>query len=57
MDLPKALGAAEISERLELAALLSTRQFQIVRSNALTGAGLDSGMKWLTDHMNIREED
>jgi signal recognition particle receptor subunit beta len=30
MDLPKALGAAEISERLELPALLNNRQFTIV---------------------------
>ena len=57
MDLPKALGAAEISERLTLPALLAARQFNIVRSNALTGAGLDGGMKWLTDHLNVPEAD
>lgn len=56
MDLPKALNAAELSERLELPKLIANRPFQITRSNALAGIGLNEGMKWLSDHIKTEDE-
>lgn len=50
MDLPKALTPAQLSEALELSKL-SDRPWNIVASNALTGAGLETGVKWLTTHL------
>ncbi len=47
MDLPAAVSAAEISKLLGLDSV-TTRAWRIVRSNALTGGGLEEGMKWLS---------
>ena len=49
-DMPKALTPTQISEALELAKL-TDRQWNIVASNALTGTGLDVGVKWLSSHL------
>ena len=50
MDLPKAMTAEQISTALELHKL-GTRPFTIVASNALTGGGLDEGVKWLSGRL------
>lgn len=47
MDVPKALTPDQISEALELHKL-QTRPWTIMASNALTGTGLDDGIKWLS---------
>ena len=49
-DLNKALTPAQISEALELNKL-TDRPWNIVASSALTGAGLEPGVKWLSSHL------
>jgi len=50
MDLPRALSAADVSKLLALETIVD-RPWRIVASNALTGAGVEEGMKWLSDHL------
>lgn len=50
MDLPEALSAAEISQLMQLPKV-TDRAWRIVQSNALTGKGLEEGMKWLEEHV------
>jgi len=49
-DLPKALTPAQLSEALELNKI-ADRPWNIVASNALTGMGLEAGIKWLSTHL------
>jgi len=51
MDLAKALTPAQISETLDLPKLITAQPWTIVASNALTGQGLDEGIKWLSQHL------
>ena len=46
MDVAGALAPPEIAEQLQLA-LITSRPWQIVPSDALTGAGLSRGVDWL----------
>ena len=46
-DLPQAMTADAVSQQLELHKM-TQRPWTIVASNALTGAGLDDGIKWLS---------
>jgi ADP-ribosylation factor-like protein 6 len=50
MDIPKALTAAEVSKILALEKI-ADRPWRLVASNALTGQGLEEGMKWLSAHV------
>jgi ADP-ribosylation factor-like protein 6 len=50
MDMPKARTGVEISQALELS-LIEGRPWHIIRSNALTGVGLEQGLKWLSAHL------
>lgn len=46
MDMPGSQGPNEFVELLELSKM-TDRNWQIMSSNALTGEGLEDGMKWL----------
>jgi len=50
MDLPKALTPSQISEALELTKI-TDKTWTIVASNAITGEGLERGMRWLEDQL------
>jgi len=49
MDLNGAVGASEISDKMELHKLKNS--WTIVASNALKGVGIEEGFKWLSDTM------
>lgn len=51
MDLPKSLTPSQLSEQLGLNDLCNNKQWNIVKSNALTGNGVQEGINWLTQHM------
>jgi len=53
MDLPKALTPAQVSDQLELPNTIKGKSWKIVASNALTGQGLEEGMKWFSEAMNL----
>jgi ADP-ribosylation factor-like protein 1 len=50
-DLPGALTAAEISEKLGLATIKS-RQWAIFQTSAVKGEGLYEGLDWLTNTLS-----
>jgi len=47
-DKAGALAPAEIAEALELKKIAQNRKWEVIPSNALTGEGLDEGLKWFT---------
>lgn len=47
----QALTPSQISEALELTQI-KDRNWQIIPSNALSGAGLAAGMKWLSHELD-----
>jgi ADP-ribosylation factor-like protein 6 len=49
MDLAGALSPVELDEQLELSTHCAGRAYNIIASNALTGGGIDDGIKWLSD--------
>jgi len=51
-DLPDAMSAGEVSEALELHRL-ANKEWHIQQCCALTGVGLEAGLKWLSQ--NIKE--
>lgn len=51
MDVPSALSPPEIAEKMGLA-LIETRPWQIVPSDALSGEGLAKGVDWLATYVN-----
>lgn len=55
MDLPSAMDPAEASVILGLTAL-TDRAWHIQGSNALTGEGVEAGMKWLAQQLNARAQ-
>ena len=50
-DLPGALSALEISEKLNLAEI-KNRNWQIFKSSAINGTGLYEGLDWLVDTLS-----
>eukprot|EP01006_Ploeotia_vitrea_P002273 TRINITY_DN106980_c0_g1_i1.p2 TRINITY_DN106980_c0_g1~~TRINITY_DN106980_c0_g1_i1.p2 ORF type:complete len:177 (+),score=92.64 TRINITY_DN106980_c0_g1_i1:113-643(+) len=49
-DLADAMTAAEVSKIIELDRI-TDRAWRIIRSNAVSGEGLEEGIKWLSDHI------
>jgi len=49
MDVAGSMTPPELIEFLNLAQQCSDRSFNIFASNALSGAGVDAGIKWLSD--------
>lgn len=52
LDQAKSLSPAQLSESLELShCIAADKPWSILASNALTGQGLDDGIKWLTQQL------
>ncbi|KAJ1814413.1 Arf GTPase arf1 [Coemansia sp. RSA 2599] len=51
-DLPNAMTAQEITEKLSLASLAGMREWYIQSTCATTGDGLYEGLEWLKDNLN-----
>lgn len=54
MDVPGALSPVECSQQLELERI-SERPWHITPSNAITGTGVNEGLKWLASHITIKK--
>jgi len=51
MDLPKAMTPDVLAKDIGLAQLLDGREWHMVASNAISGQGLEEGIKWLSAHL------
>eukprot|EP01006_Ploeotia_vitrea_P005615 TRINITY_DN1182_c0_g1_i1.p1 TRINITY_DN1182_c0_g1~~TRINITY_DN1182_c0_g1_i1.p1 ORF type:complete len:183 (+),score=20.57 TRINITY_DN1182_c0_g1_i1:65-613(+) len=49
MDIAGSLSPHEIADALDLQECCADRPYNIVASNALTGEGIEDGLKWLSD--------
>jgi ADP-ribosylation factor-like protein 2 len=52
-DMAGCLNSKEISDFLDLHRMTSSRKWSIVSSSAKTGQGLQEGIEWLVDQINL----